>query len=286
MLVAGHIAAARFGSAVVACENAKTAITRGDYAWTAALREACGKAYTGLGDRLVAIKHIDAARVRWRQALEVNPALKDDPALAARLKDGSLPPDAKPLPRATGPGPVERPTEHAPPPRTKRPSGKPGRVVMAKRTKPKPSGPPPDAGKRWDRGFGTGLSFGFDGVVALAIGWMTDERWSAEVSLGLIYPTIDARVRWFGLKGDLTPVVGLGFTLPMGDRDRFDLGLAGFDALYELGESIHVDVGLSWAIARELELTAAVAFVTPLDQGNLDTVLFFPQFAAQALVYF
>ncbi|MCB9733634.1 MAG: hypothetical protein H6745_13625 [Deltaproteobacteria bacterium] len=211
----------------------------------------------------------DTAKKRWEQAADLDPRLLDDPAFATRMKTG-LPPGATPPPkRLPGENPPKPHHEHTPPPEP-----------------PEPTGPPPDAGNRWNRDLGVGLGFGFDGAGSLIVGWMSQERFAIEASVGFLYPVIDMRARWFGLKSDFSPVLGLGMTIPFDSEGRFDVSVGGFDALYALGESIHVDVGLSWAPTRHLDLFAGVAFVTPLDQDNLDTVLFFPQLAFETLWYF
>ena len=142
-------------------------------------------------------------------------------------------------------------------------------------------------GPRAKHDFGVGLAAGFDGLGALVFGFFADETITVELSVGLVYPVIDARVRWYGLAAALTPVVGLGMTTPLGSKDYYDLGVERYEALYELGESVHVDLGVAWSPpVTGLDVFVGVAFVTPLDQEDEDTVLFFPQLAAQVMYYF
>lgn len=141
-------------------------------------------------------------------------------------------------------------------------------------------------GPRRGFGLGMGLGFGFDGGAAVVLSWLGSEQVAVEVAIGVLFPVMDVRVRWLGLRERLTPVVGFGMTTPYGDADRLELGLDMLSSLYALGGSIHVDLGLSWAATGGLELFVGVAFVTPLDRDHPDTVLFFPQLAAQALWYF
>ncbi len=141
-------------------------------------------------------------------------------------------------------------------------------------------------GPRHGRTFGVGLSGGFDGILAVTLSVLAGEHVAVEASLGVLFPTLDARVRVFGLKEMLTPVVGLGMVTPLGREERFGLELDSYRELYELGQLLHVDVGVSFAYGDYLDVFAGVAFMTSLDQNDPDRVLFFPQLAVQTLVYF
>lgn len=272
-----EVEAGRFGAGVLLCEQAQSELT-----FDLGLRELCGKSYLGLGDRLRASGSLANARKRWEEAANLDPRLMDDPAFIARLEASSAP-DPKPGDLKPGdPKPGETPPFPKPPPEPRPPP-------LPKRDLPLPSlagGMPVDAGPRWDRGLGLGLSFGFDGLAAITVGWISDETIVAEVAFGIAYPTADVRVRWYGLKNCVTPVLGAGLLVPFGKTDRLGLGLAGFESLYELGESFHVDLGLAYTPVHRLDLFAGVAFVTPFDQDHPDTVLFFPQFAGSATWYF
>lgn len=252
------VAEGRFGAAVVLCDEARRD-AGGGVELPLEARAVCARAYVGLGDKLYAVGSRDAARQRWEQGAALDPRLLDDPAFTERLaRTETAPTPTTPPPPA--------------PPRSTEPEPEPAR--------------PADAGPRWDRGLGAGLSFGFDGVGAVMISWMTDGTIAVDFSVGVVFPVFDVRVRWFGLQKPLTPVLGLGMTIPFGDLNRLGGGLGSFHSLYELGESMHVDIGASWAVTEHLDLFAGVAFVTPVDQSNPDTVIFFPQLATQIVWYF
>lgn len=269
--VAKELGDERFGNAVVLCEQAAK---EGELSLE--LRGLCGTAYVGLGDKLRAAGSPENARKRWDQAAAIDPRLMDDAAFVKRLESSS---SATPPARPADP-------KHNP---LKRPTGEKRPDKLPKKPLPLPEerkGPPPNAGPRWDRGFGLGLSFGFDGLVALSMGWLSDETVLVEVSVGIIYPTTDVRVRWLGLRNCVTPYLGLGLLVPFGETDRLGLGVASYESLYELGEAFHVDIGLAYTPMHRLDLHAGVAFVTPFDQDHPDTVLFFPQFEAGVSWYF
>ena len=141
-------------------------------------------------------------------------------------------------------------------------------------------------GPRGGRTFGVGLSGGYDGALAITLSLLASEHVAVEASIGLLFPTIDARVRVFGFREMFTPVVGLGLVSPLADEARFGLKLDTYRELYELGQLLHVDVGVSFAYGDYLDVFAGVAFVTSLNQNDPDRVLFFPQLAIQALAYF
>jgi len=265
-----EMAEQRYGSAVVLCE-----IAAKEAELSLELRGMCGKAYVGLGDKLLAAGSPENARKRWDQAAAVDPRLMDDADFVRRLDGSATPKDLKPA-TPTSAEPKATPRETKPKPVIKTP------LPLPEERK----GPPPNAGPRWDRGFGIGLSFGFDGLASLAISWLTDETLLVEVSFGIIYPTADVRVRWLGLRNCVTPYLGIGMLVPFGETDRLGLGIGSYESLYELGEELHVDVGVAYTPMHQLDLYAGVAFVTPLDQQHPDTVLFFPQFAAGISWYF
>jgi len=272
-----EVDAARFGAGVLLCEQAQTEVT-----FDTDLRALCARSYVGLGDRLRASGSAANARKRWEEAATLDPRLMDDPDFIARLEASGTVPDARPGdPKPGDAKPNSKPKD--PPPAEPRPRALPDQDMPLPR---RAGGMPEDAGPRWDRGLGLGLSFGFDGLAAVTVGWITDETIVTEVSFGIAYPTADVRVRWYGLKQCLTPVLGAGLMVPFGKSDRLGLGLSGFDSLYELGEAFHLDIGLAYTPVHRLDLFAGVAFVTPFDQDHPDTVLFFPQFAGSATWYF
>jgi hypothetical protein len=264
------LAEGRLGAAALRCEQLKASGSL-----SLEVRERCGKVLLGLGDRLRDAGSLANARARWDEAASYDPRLLDDPAYLARLKDGAKPREAAtPLPNNP-----QASASEAPPPEENAPEEQPER--------PKgPRVPGPGAGPRWDRGFGMGMSFGFDGLVAATLGWLTDETFLLEVSFGIAYPAADVRVRWLGLRNCLTPFLGAGILVPFGQDDRLGLDIAAYDNLYELGESFHVDVGLAYMPIMGLDLHAGVSFLTPMDRDHPDTVLFFPQFMAGASWYF
>jgi hypothetical protein len=261
------VTAEQFGTAVVLCGEALKAD-----APDLELRGLCAKALVGLGDRLKAAGSPANARVRWEEAATVDPRLMDDPEFVQRL--AGLP---KALPE--GPGTTKEPD----PPRNtqiRRPAPRPRPAPVEVKAEPRVQGP--DDGPRWDLGFGLGLSFGFDGLASVTMSWLTDQRYLVEVALGLIYPSADVRFRWFGLTNCITPYVGVGLFVPFGSTDRLGLDLSSYESLYELGESLHIDIGLAYMPVIGLDLTAGISFVTPFDQDHPDTVLFFPQVSAGA----
>lgn len=292
--LARELEAARYGGAVVMCEGATHEVER-----SLALRAQCAQAYLGLGDRLAATGANDAARARWQEAVSLDPRLADDATFMARFAPSSpTPPVSTPNTRAPTP-PVSTPDTRAPTPPSPRPhprAATPRDPLGAHlgdapapthtRTPAAPKGPPPNAGPRWDRGFGIGLSFGFDGLAALSIGWLADETILAEVTVGIAYPTADVRVRWLGLRHCVTPFVGIGVIVPFGSDDRLGLDVDSYKRLYALGEAFHLDLGLAYTPVEHLDLYAGITFLTPFDQSHPDTVLFFPQFTGGVSWYF
>lgn len=271
--IAAEVAAGRVGSAVVLCEDAEKAGRLGDDA----LKRTCAQAMVAVGDKLMAAGSPENARKRWVQAAALDPRLLDDEAFGKKLEASKAPPEPT------------KPREVPPPDQTHVKIEQPTTVLKKPPTpaRPKrPAGPPGDAGPRWSRSLGLGLSFGFDGVMAADLGWLVDERWLIEVAIGIIYPTTDVRFRWLGLKRCVTPYLGAGILIPFGAADRLDLDIASFRSLYELGEAFHVDIGLAYTPVHRLDITAGIAFLTPFDQDHPDTVMFFPQLSAGASWYF
>ncbi len=185
-------------------------------------------------------------------------------------------------PAAAEPGLVFEPSvDHGPgTPEPAPPAQEPARGPAPE---PEPTRPP---GPRAGRVFGVGLSGGYDGILAISIGAMFQELISVELSIGVLYPVLDARVRFYGLRRAFSPVVGFGMTTPLSDKGRFGVKADAYDNLYDLGETVHVDLGLSWAPHRHLEVFAGFAFVCSLDADDPDRVLFFPQSSVQAMFYF
>ncbi|MCC6623406.1 MAG: hypothetical protein IT385_19255 [Deltaproteobacteria bacterium] len=273
------IAQGRIGGAVVRCEEAIERV--GDAGLPSDLRASCGRALVLLGDRLAQAGSPDNARKRWLQAVEVDPRLLDDPAFAKKLEAGQTPkPDPKVEPKPD-PKVEPKPDPKVEPKPDPKPDPKP--IVVERPKEPRRKTPP---GPRHDRSLGLGLSVGFDGVLALDIGWLVDEHWLIEVAFGIVYPTADARFRWLGMRSCVTPYIGAGLLVPFGASDRFDLDLSGFRALYELGEAVHVDLGLAWTPVHSLDIYLGVAFLTPFDQDHPDTVVFFPQLSGGVSWYF
>lgn len=266
--IRSEVAAERFGHAAVLCEEGRAADNSSEY------KAICGGAFLALGDKLWAARLTSLARKRWEEAAAWDARLVDDAAFAARLagtwkapaSGGDVTaPDG--TPNAGGPT-ISKPSTAEPNP----PAKKPGR--------------PADAGPRWDLGLGVGLDVGYAGLAALVVGWLADEQFLLEVAVGAVYPTIDLRFRWLGLRRCLTPVVGFGMLVPFGKSDRIGLELGAYEALYELGEAVHFDLGAAWSPVYGLNLFAGVVFMTPLDQAHADTVVLFPQLAGSVSWYF
>ena len=141
-------------------------------------------------------------------------------------------------------------------------------------------------GPRHARGLGVGLSAGYDGLGAIALSWMHDEYLSIEASVGLVFPTLDARIRFYGLRSLVTPVFGVGMLTPLGERDYFDADIqGGFPELYGHGAAAHIDLGVSYAPWPLLDIYAGVSFLTTLD-GEVERLVFFPHWSAQTMFYF
>lgn len=284
------LTAGRHGSAVVQCELAESEATESGRALELATRTVCARAYLGLGDKLAAIGSAAEARQRWDKAAQLDPTLVDDPAYAERLQTGRAPGTTPPRLPDTPP-PADRPPEHRPPdPETPPPADTlpPGLTTATPEVEETagPVTPPTPPGPRAGRQLGLGLGLGFDGVTTLTVSWLRDEHLSFELSVGLLFRTLDTRVRVLGFRSVVTPVVGFGMMTPFGRDERFGPELATYRDLYELGQHVHVDLGLSWAASRHFDVFAGVAFLTSVDQDHPDRVVFFPQGALQALYYF
>jgi len=230
----------------------------------------CGRAYVALGDRLHRIGASERAREYWKYASKLDLELLDDDDFLRRLS-GARAPQVAPAPSAPGPAPAQAATT-APSVATDTQRG------VAK-SAAEPKEPP---GPRANRNFYMGVGAGYDGVGNLFLGWSHDERVRVEIAAGLIYPVVDSRVRILGPRRTVTTFVGLGMTTPLGNEDVFGLGLTGYESLYALGETLHVDAGLSWAASPKADVSAAVAFVSSLDPNHNSQILLFPQFALQA----
>ncbi|MEC9073012.1 MAG: hypothetical protein VX938_11550, partial [Myxococcota bacterium] len=150
------------------------------------------------------------------------------------------------------------------------------RQKTAKPVAPSPSGP------RKGQVIGVGLGGGFDGLAGVHVAWRAGELVTVEVAYGVVFPVLDARVRVHGLRRALTPSVGVGMTTPLESKDVFDIGVPTYEHLYELGESLHLDLGVTWNPWRSLDVFAGVALVSTVDQEHPDSLLFFPQMAVQS----
>ena len=224
------------------------------------LRLLCARAYVLFGQRLAAIGAADAARKRWRKAAQWDGRLLADQKFVMRLfaRKGAL---RRAFKRKRSLGRKPRP-----------------RI----RAKSKPVAPP---GPRANRTFSLGLGFGFDGLLSVVAGWMHNELVAVEVAVGILFRTVDTRIRFYGHRDVVTPVVGFGMTTAFGPDARFELEIPGYQDLYRLGQTFHVDIGVSWAVWK-MDLFAGMAFLTTIDQEHPDRLLFFPQFAVQALMTF
>ncbi len=280
--------AGRHGSAVVQCELAEHEAQQAQRPLELDTRKVCAQAYLGLGDKLSTIGSAAEARECWQKAAQLDPTLLDDAAFVQRMQTGVSP--TPPPPRLPDtPPPADKPPEHRPPdpPTPPEPPAAPGAMTdPSLHRAADPVVPPPDPGPRAGRKLGVGLGLGFDGVTALTLGWLRDEHVSFEVSVGLVFRTLDTRVRFLGFRRAITPVLGVGMMTPFGRDERLGPELGSFRALYELGQHLHVDLGLSWAASNHFDVFAGVAFLTSVNQDHPDRVIMFPQAAVQALYYF
>jgi hypothetical protein len=252
------------GRAVLLCQTAAEVAKDESRELEPETRKLCAKAYLAVGDRMARLGLAEDARERWKAALTADPELIDDPSFVTRLQTGRAPPPER--------SPVEGP-------RTK--PGTPDKGVEKKQAEPDPNAGPRDG--YW---LGVGVVGGFDGIFGFALSTMWEELLAIELSVGLLYPTFDARARVYGHRGILSPVVGVGMLTVFGRTERFGLDLPRYRDLYKLGQLFHIDAGVSVVIAEHLDLFAGMAFLTSVDQDHPDRLLFFPQFALQAMVYF
>jgi hypothetical protein len=231
----------------------------------AGVGDACAGVFLRVGDKRAMEGHAIKAHDAWSRAALFKPALNEDFLYLSRLKAHPMPEPVTVVPEVTGK--VGAPI-----------------AVPRKRIRKRPKVVEP-LGPRGGKIFGLGLGGGFDGLASVVASFLYRERLAVEVSVGLLFPTIDTRVRYFGMKSALTPVVGFGMTTPLSGDARFELEVPGYTALYRLGQTVHVDVGLSWFV-WEMDLFAGMVFITSLDQEHLDRLLFFPQFGLQAQFLF
>jgi hypothetical protein len=257
----------RAGTAVFVCElQAEQRKTEGK-SLPSALRAPCAKAYRVLGDRFEKVGSPAEAKKRWRKAAELDPRLLDDVDFLKKLTVKVAVKKKSPLSMLQV---------------TKRP------ITKKKPPKPKitkPVKPPEPPGPRGDQGFALGVGAGYDGLLNVVASWMYEEIFSVEVSVGILFRSLDTRIRVYGIKDEFTPTVGFGMTTTMGPEPRFDLELPMYEDLYRLGQSIHVDIGVSWKVSN-MDIFGGLALITSLDQDHPDRLLFFPQFALQTLYYF
>lgn len=280
---------ARTEDAALRCN--KLMAPSGGYATVEAMRHACAMAYIAHGDRIYALGSVEPAIALWKRAKSLHPPLGEDPALATRLnvlqRGEALPAlaaamrpslkEATPAARVPCPACPQCPKLTAPPPCPKAPPCPKG-VSTAQADSP----PGPRAG----RSLGVGFGFGYDGLASLVLSWMHDEFLAIEASVGAIFPTLDARVRFYGMRTPVTPVLGVGMLTPFGSTDYFDAEIeAGFPELYGHGAAIHVDLGVSYAPWPALDIYAGVSFLTTLD-GEVEMLVFFPHWAVQTMFYF
>ena len=286
-LIAQALEAKRYGLAVAVCDD----LSLGNKSVLAdATISLCAKAHQGLAEAFAKRQLMSEAQRHWQRAAVLERSLT-----AAPVGTQEVQPHATASAMATNPGPSDpSPPERGPTDRMSSPYDPSPRRA--------PKTPPAQLeiatekqvvvfsdlapGPRHDRTFGIGLSGGFDGILAITVAVLAHEYLAIEASVGILYPTIDARLRWHGLRSTLSPVLGLGVTTPLGGRERFALEIGGYRDLYQLGQTVHLDIGLSLAIGDYVDIFAGVALLTTLDQDHPDRLLFFPQAAVQTLCYF
>lgn len=232
----------------------------------------CAQANLALGDRLHLIGLKTKARGFWLKASKLDLSLLDQADFLARLRP-SEPPAAPAQPPVTTASPqVTAPTPLA------SGRGAPAETTATKTSEPETS---PVLGPRGARRLHLGLGAGFDGLGSVHVGWCHAERVILETSVGWVFPVIDTRLRVLGFKRALTPFVGFGVTTPLSRQDTLGADLPSYEALMELGQSVHVDLGLAWLFHERIEAFAGVAFVTTLDSTDPNQIVFFPQAAGQ-----
>ncbi len=230
----------------------------------------CAKVYLATGDAYAEKGKIEEANAQWSNAAAMRPSLKKDFLYKSRLR-------AYPLPGAGVTHSSEVSVVSAKARTTNKKTKRRPKVKKPKKIEP--------LGERGGKSFGLGLSGGFDGLLGVTISFLYEERLSVEVSVGVLFPTIDTRVRLYGTKDAITPVIGIGMTTPLADEAHFELDVPGYTALYSLGQTIHVDIGLAWTFYN-VDVFGGMAFITSLEQDDPDRLLFFPQFGVQAQYMF
>ena len=290
-LIHSLITSARTDDAVLRCK--KLMAPSGGHATDVAMRAACALGYIAHGDRIYALGSLPSALALWQRAKALHPPLGLDPAMDHRLNllqtGASLPAfESAPTPTVEAPQTQARcptcplcptscpecPKLTAPPPCPKAPDT------------PTPLVETQAPGPRHGRTLGVGLGVGYDGLASIVVSWMHDEFLSIEASVGAVFPTLDARVRFYGMRSALTPVFGFGMLTPFGSVDHFDAGIeGGFPELYGHGAAAHLDLGLSYAPWPILDIYAGVSFLTTLD-GEVEMLVFFPHWAVQTMLYF
>ena len=139
---------------------------------------------------------------------------------------------------------------------------------------------------RMGRQLGLGVGAGYDGLLSVVVSWMPLPYLCLEASIGLLFPAVDTRLRFFGPTGQLAPLVGLGVFTPLQKTPltplESDLGLSD---LFQYGTAVHVDIGLAYAPVREVEVSGGVALMTTLSRET-SPLIFFPYWFAQLNAYF
>lgn len=262
--------------AALECEKAARTAAEASRRLTQGARQACGQAYVALGKRLVEMGAIEAARKQWLLAVQMDPELVTDPEFLALTSAHRRTAPAEEASKEEEPPPVDRRYGTL---RKERDAAR-AKASPAKRVEERSPGP------RANQILGVGICGGFDGLAGVHLAWRAHELVTLEMSYGVIFPVVDARVRFHALRTALSPSVGVGMTTPLETRDVFGLGVATYEHLYELGESVHVDVGVSWNPWRSLDVFAGLAFITTVDQQHPDRLIFFPQAAVQTAWFF
>ena len=281
----GLLASARTGDAVRHCDQL---FATSPEALAPDLKRLCARAHVAHGDRLYALGSLTQAKGTWQSALSLDPTLSDDRAFALRQNALNTQSALQPLtplptePQQAAPSPPLCPP--APPvpvcPRCPTCPEQPAPSVEAAAEQEAPPGP------RAERGIGAGLGLGYDGLASVVLSWMHEEYLSLEASVGLIFPTLDARLKVYGSRTPLTPVFGVGMLTPFGVEDHYGAEIdAGFPALYGHGTIVHLDVGLSYAPLPLIDIYAGASFLTSLD-AEVEILVFFPHWAFQTILYF
>ncbi len=282
--VEAAVGESRFGEAVARCsDRPKAELDR-------ALRELCAQAAVALGDRLASSGQMSLARSRWEQALDWNPALADSPDFMERLtlpvwgvsEDDTALTDTAPArvgegqasPRTAGEAPLGDGANAGETP------GDSAKTVRAR--------PVQEAWRaaRGDVAIGLGTGW-YDGLLGATFTLVLGGRFEAVTSVGLVYPTFDLRLRFHAEDGPLTPTLGLGFFIPFEAATRAgDALLDPLEALYDLGDAFHVDLGVTWFLDWGLAVSSMVSLVTTMDQDHPDAVAFHPQWTTHIGLHF